>query len=170
MVSISIVHRASPGAFIGMCAEAGIDGLIVPDLPLEESGELRGLAAGAGLIMPMLIAPTTPAERAERLARASTGFVYMLARAGITGERAELRSTELRARVGALRRVTDLPIACGFGISTPAQVAEVLRITDAAIVGSALVRRLDDAAAGGGDPVRAAGDFLSELTAAGPGR
>ncbi len=140
MVSWSIVHRRGAAAFIEACAECGFDSLIFPDLPLEESGQARDLAARAGLACSLLIAPTTPPARAAAIARASTGFVYLLARTGITGVREE--APEIESRVRALREATDLPIACGFGIGSPAAVRAVTQHADAAIVGSAIVQRL----------------------------
>jgi tryptophan synthase alpha chain len=163
MVSISLVHSAGEAAFVQACAAAGVDGLIVPDLPLEESGHLRNVARNAGLTFSLLVAPTTPPARAERIAAACTGFVYLLARSGVTGEGASIEAAGLRTRVEALRQVTDLPIACGFGISGRDQVREVLGIADAAIVGSALVRRMSDAHANGADPIGAGAAFVSEL-------
>lgn len=142
MVSWSIVQRRGTEAFIKECASAGFDGFIFPDLPLEESDEARALAKSAGLTCSLLIAPTTPAERAEAIARACTGFVYLIARTGITGVRSD--APEIESRVVALRAVTDLPIACGFGIGSADAVRAVTRHADAAIVGSAIVRRLAD--------------------------
>lgn len=142
MVSWSIVQRRGAEAFIRQSAASGIDGFIFPDLPLEESAEARTLAAGAGLTCSLLIAPTTPAPRAAAIARACTGFVYMLARTGITGVRSE--TPEIESRVAALRNVTGLPIACGFGIGSADAVRAVTEHADAAIVGSAIVKRLMD--------------------------
>jgi tryptophan synthase alpha chain len=167
MVSVSIVHRAAPtpaGAAQRFCQTAraaGFDGLIVPDCPLEESEQLRAAAAGEGLSFSLLIAPSTSPRRAEAICKACTGFVYMLARSGITGERAE--APQIEARVTRLRQMTDLPIAVGFGISTPDQVRAVVRHADAAIVGSALVRRMGEAGQRGGDPVAEAEAFIRLL-------
>jgi tryptophan synthase alpha chain len=166
MVTISIVMRIGPERFIKDCADAGFDGFIFPDLPLEESNRVLGLVRDAGLRASLLIAPTTAPERAAKIARASSGFVYLLAREGITGERAGGPSGDLGIRVAALRNVTDLPIACGFGISTPEQVRTVVQHADAAIVGSALVRRLEEAAARGGDVPAEAAAFTRSLAAA----
>lgn len=163
MVSISIVQRATQERFVASCRDAGIDGLIVPDLPLEESDRLRGIAADAGLTVSLLVSPTTAPARAERIAQACTGFVYLLARSGVTGERASLDARDVGERVKLLRGVTGLPIACGFGISGRAQVQEVLGVADAAIVGSALVRRINEAVGAGEDPVAAAAAFVAEL-------
>ena len=166
MVSISIAHRlGGPGRtgavrFVEMARRSGFDGLIVPDAPPEESEELQAAARDAGLMFTHLIAPTTPDERAARIARACTGFVYLLARAGITGETGA--APDVARRVRELRRHTDLPIACGFGISTPEHVRTVTAEADAAIVGSALVRRMGE---GNADAVGAAGAFVRELAA-----
>jgi tryptophan synthase alpha chain len=141
MVSYSIVHRLGPQSFLADARQAGIDGFIVPDLPVEESPPLRDRLASLGLTCSFLIAPTTPDERAERIARACTGFVYVLSRSGLTGERAEL-PVGLSDRLRRLRSVTDLPLAVGFGVSGPDQVRQVTREADAAIVGSAIMRRI----------------------------
>jgi len=144
MVSWSIVYRHGPQAFIDHSAACGFDGFIFPDLPLEESTEARAMAQRAGMTCSLLVAPTTPADRAAAIARACTGFVYLLARTGITGVRSE--TPEIESRVKALRAATDLPIACGFGIGTPDAVQAVTQHADAAIVGSAIVKRLADVA------------------------
>ena len=160
MVSYSIVHRVGLEAFVGRARDAGFDGFIFPDLPLEESGPARAAAAEAGLILSMLIAPTTPLDRAQQIARASTGFVYVVSRPGITGARREL-PPELPARLEDLRAVTDLPLAVGFGVSSAQQVRQVVEVADAAIVGSALVGRV-----AGAEPGRAAdagAAFIAEL-------
>jgi tryptophan synthase alpha chain len=169
MVSASIVMKAdgggagAPAAFCRRARSAGFDGVIVPDLPLEESRPMQAAAAGEGLSMIMLVAPSTSARRAAEIAKASTGFVYLLARSGITGERAEM--PDLRPLVATLRSATNLPIACGFGISTPAHVRTVCEQCEGAIVGSALVRRIKDADDAGRDPVAEAALFVRELAA-----
>lgn len=163
MVSVSLVYRLEHGReFIRQAAEAGFDGLILPDVPLEESGAFLDLAREAGLTASLLVAPTTPPARVGEIARACSGFVYLLARTGITGERAD--APEIEAQVKVLRGHTDLPIACGFGISTPAHVRAVVEHADAAIVGSALIRRMQEANAGGDDPVEAATSLVRSLS------
>ena len=113
----------------------------------------------------MLIAPTTPDDRAEQIAKACTGFVYVVSRAGITGERSEL-PPELPARLKRLRTVTDLPITVGFGISKPDHVRQVVSVADAAIVGSGMMRRVADARSQGEDQtVKMVGDYTRELAA-----
>lgn len=164
MVSVSVVHRL--GGVQGFCrlaSEAGFDGLIVPDAPLEASGQLRDAAAQAGLTLSLLVSPSTPPERAAAIAAASTGFVYLLARAGITGERTE--APDITGAARSLRAATTLPIACGFGISRAEHVASVTREADAAIVGSAMVRRLTDASERGEDVAREAEAMTRELAA-----
>ncbi|MBX3409681.1 MAG: tryptophan synthase subunit alpha [Phycisphaeraceae bacterium] len=163
MVSVSIVHRCGgPAGFSQRAAAAGFDGLIVPDVPLEESGPVREAAAAAGLCCSLLVAPTTPPKRAEAIAQACTGFVYLLARSGVTGE--QQQSPDVAGPVERLRAVADLPIAVGFGISTPGHVRDVVRHADAAIVGSAMVRRLEEAGAAGEDVPQAAERFATHLT------
>jgi tryptophan synthase alpha chain len=161
MVSVSIVHRFGAVRFVTASRDAGFDGFIFPDAPLEESADLCAHAAEAGMTASLLIAPSTSRERAAKIAQASTGFVYLLARAGITGERDE--APDVARRVAQLREVTDLPIACGFGISTPQHVRAVTEHADAAIVGSALVRRMSAAMQDGHDVNAAVGDFVRSL-------
>lgn len=143
MVSYSIVYRIGLDAFVKQSAQAGFDGFIFPDLPLEESQAARDAAADAGLILSMLIAPTTPIDRAQQIAAASTGFAYVVSRRGITGESSAL-PPELPDRLTKLRDVTDAPMAVGFGISNADQVRDVVAVADAAIVGSAMVRRMHE--------------------------
>lgn len=161
MVTVSIVHRLGVERFVTEASEAGFDGFIFPDAPLEEADGLVEAARAAGMTASLLIAPSTSAERAGRIAEASSGFVYLLARAGITGERDE--APEVADRVAMIREATELPIACGFGISQPDHVRAVVEHADAAIVGSALVRRIEAAVDGGGDPVEEAGRFVATL-------
>lgn len=161
MVSVSIVRRIGVERFIARAKEAGFDGFIFPDAPLESSEELTARAREAGLVASLLIAPTTPPERAAKIAGACSGFVYLLSRAGITGERDE--APRIDRRVRQLREVTELPIACGFGISTPEHVRAVVQEADAAIVGSALVRRIDKARQEGRSPTIEAEAFVREL-------
>jgi len=141
MVSYSIVFRCRPEVYLRSAADAGFDGLIIPDLPLEEAGNLEPLAAADGLANVMLIAPTTPPRRRVEIARHSRGFIYFISVAGITGERERLPEDTIRA-VGELRRHTDTPVCVGFGISNPQMVAAVCEVADGAIVGSAIVRRI----------------------------
>jgi tryptophan synthase alpha chain len=130
--------------YLNDAATAGIDGLIVPDLPVEESAALMEKATVRGLKLIQLITPTTPRERAVQIARTTTGFVYYVTVAGITGERSGLPA-DLVESVAWLRTQTDLPICIGFGISGPDQVRQLAPVADGLIVGSAIVRRLAEA-------------------------
>ncbi|MBO1049156.1 MAG: tryptophan synthase subunit alpha [Dolichospermum sp.] len=128
--------------FLGQIKDAGVAGLVVPDLPLEESAGLIKPAAEMGIDLTLLVAPTSSPERIEAIARASQGFIYLVSVTGVTGIR-----TQMQTRVGDLlqqiRNVTDKPIGVGFGISDPEQARQVKAWgADAAIVGSAIVKRL----------------------------
>ncbi|WP_243706046.1 tryptophan synthase subunit alpha [Micromonospora sp. KC721] len=127
---------------------AGVSGLIVPDLPLDESAGLEAEAAAAGIELVLLAAPATPDDRLREICARSRGFLYAVSVMGTTGERPNLAASAatLAARVKA---VTDLPVLIGFGVSTPAQAAEAGRAGDGAVVASALMRRVLDGASAG---------------------
>ena len=167
MVSVSIVIKIGADRFIADAKRAGIDGFILPDVPLEECDDLLARVHDAGLTTTLLVAPATDAKRAERITRACSGFVYVLSRAGITGDTnsAAIATDALASRVRELRTLTDLPLAVGFGISSAEHVRQVVHDAgaDAAIVGSALVRRLSDAARAGQDVVGACESFVRDL-------
>ena len=165
MVSYSIVYRRGVRAFFAGASEAGFDGLIIPDLPLEEAGQVEALAVAAGLANVMLIAPTTPPARRLRIAGHSRGFIYFISVAGITGERNKL-PTETIDAVADLRKHTGTPVCVGFGIADARTVEEVCRAADGAIVGSAIVHRIQDAVSKGAPRdaiVRQIGEFIGEL-------
>jgi tryptophan synthase alpha chain len=122
---------------------AGVDGVLVTDLPPEEAGDWLDTAWGAGLDTVFLAAPTSPDARLRRVAESSHGFVYAVSRTGITGERASL-SDEARPLVGRIKALTSEPVALGFGISTPEQVRAAAAVADGVVVGSALVRFLEE--------------------------
>jgi tryptophan synthase alpha chain len=142
MVSYSLVHHRGPERFIAQARDAGFAGVIVPDLPVEEAEELARLCSAADFKLIQLVTPTTPRERAERIARLSTGFLYCVSVVGITGERARI-PPELFEQLRWLKSQTDLPLCVGFGISRPEHVALLRDAADGIIVGSALVRRLE---------------------------
>ena len=121
-------------------AAVGFEGLIVPDLPLEESGPLRRLCDAQRLALVQLVAPNTPPARIERLCAASRGFVYAVARTGITGEATDIES--IRAHLQGVRSVSRLPVAAGFGIRNAAQIEALRGAVDAAVVGTALVQAI----------------------------
>jgi tryptophan synthase alpha chain len=166
MVSYAIVHRLGADRYLNDAATAGLDGLIVPDLPIEESASLIDKATRRGLKLIQLITPTTPRERAVQIARATTGFVYYVSVAGITGERKTL-PPELVDTVAWLRTQTDLPICIGFGIAGADQVRQLVPVADGVIVGSAIVRRLGEAIHHPrADVIREIGQFTADLAKA----
>ena len=166
MLSYAIIHRQGVESFLTRAVASGFDGVIVPDLPVEESEHLARLTAALGLRLIQLITPTTPRDRAIAIARSTTGFIYYVSVAGLTGERRSF-PPELAENVAWLRTQTDLPVCIGFGISSPEQVRELAPVADGLIVGSALVRRLADAE---GKPraavVADVGQFVADLAAA----
>ncbi|MCS7304833.1 MAG: tryptophan synthase subunit alpha [Thermoguttaceae bacterium] len=144
MVSYAIVYRHGLETYVREAKQAGVAGLIVPDLPLEESSPLADVCRREDLSLIQLITPTTPKERAKRIAEQTTGFIYYVSVVGITGERKQL-PPELVDNVAWLRDQTDLPICIGFGISQPEHVRMLAPVADGLIVGSALVRRIAEA-------------------------
>jgi tryptophan synthase alpha chain len=158
MVSHSIVRKSGGTTFIERLAEAGFDGIIIPDIDDIEAETLSAFCDSIGISFTLLVAPTTPLNRVAKLAQLSSGFLYVLARTGLTGEQSEL--PDLQNRIAAIRGVTELPIAIGFGISTASQVTAVQSYADGAIVGSALVRRMHASA----NPAQEAGDFLTKIS------
>jgi tryptophan synthase alpha chain len=144
MMSYSLVHRRGAETFLDQAKEAGFAGLIVPDLPIDEAEQLTRLAAMRSLALIQLVTPTTPPARAARIVRMSTGFVYCVSITGITGERDRLPETLLE-QLRWLRGQTDLPLCVGFGVSRPEHVEMLRDHVDGIIVGSALVRKLEQA-------------------------
>ena len=153
-------------AFATRAAAAGVDGALVTDLPPEEGSAFASTLRAARLDPVFLLAPTSPARRVATVRRLSRGFVYVVSRAGVTGVRADVPEDlgDLVARVRA--GVGKLPVAVGFGISTPAQVAAVSRLADGVVVGSAVVLAMERASGAGRDPVAAAADLVRALAAA----
>jgi tryptophan synthase alpha chain len=125
-------------------AEAGMAGLIVPDMPASEAGDLRAACDSAGVALVPLVAPTTPPDQVREIAAGARGFVYVVSVTGVTGERAQL-PPELSDVVGRVRAATDLPVAVGFGVGTAEQAASVGEIADGVIIGSRLVRAVAEA-------------------------
>ena len=144
MVSFAIIFRHGTSAFVARAAKAGFSGLIVPDLPADEAEELSALSKQHGLDLIQLIAPTTTAKRTQQILNGSTGFLYCISVAGTTGVRQEL-PPELIDQLRSLRSQSTLPLAVGFGISSPEQVAALAGVADGIIVGSAIVRRIAEA-------------------------
>ena len=150
MLSYSIVYRRGVEPFIAEAAQAGLDGLIIPDLPLEEAAEVSAAMSRAGLCLVMLVSPATPPERRRQIVELSHGFVYYMSVTGITGERDQLPA-ELVDNVRALRALAGRPVVVGFGIGTAEHVRMVCTEADGAIIGSALVRRIMSAVDAGSD-------------------
>jgi tryptophan synthase alpha chain len=150
-------------AFARTATDAGVDGVIVADLPPEEAGPLATEAAAAGLDVVHMVAPTSTPERVRLIARRSRGFIYLVALTGVTGERREV-PRDLAEQVRALRRVTRTPVCVGFGISRPEHVEAVGRLADGVIVGSAIVRLIEERA-GSVRLVQDVGEFIAKLKA-----
>ena len=165
MVCYSIVSRIGLDHFMARAAEAGFDGVILPDVPVEESRVTVAAANRAGLCHIGLVAPSTSPSRRQAIANAATGFIYQIAAAGTTGERGTL-PPGLSDEVKHLRAVSGVPVCVGFGVSDADQVREICRFASGAIVGSAIIRRIDDAMKAGADSthiVEHVGEFLRSL-------
>ncbi len=160
MTYYNIVFRAGLERFAQSLADTGVDGAIVPDVPLEEVGPWATAADAAGVETVLLAAPTADDERLARICERSRGFVYAVSLLGVTGERTAL-SDHARVMAKRLKAVTDKPVIVGVGISTPQQAVEVCEEADGVVMASALLRRLLD---GGGPEV--AGEFVAEVRAA----
>ena len=157
MTYYNIVFRAGHRRMARNLVAAGVSAAIIPDLSLEEIGPWAEEADAAGVETVLLVAPSSPEERVGRICARARGFVYAVARMGVTGERAAL-GDEARKVVERIRRHTDMPVCVGVGVSTPEQAAEVCEVADGVVVGSALVRRLLE----GGGPDGAA-EFVSSF-------
>jgi tryptophan synthase alpha chain len=136
------VLRMGMARFSAAAQDAGIDGALITDLPVEESGDYLAEMRKRDLATVFLAAPTSPDARLKRIAQASSGFVYAISRTGVTGARQQMPEDAAKL-VGRLRRYTDLPVAVGFGISTAAQFKAVGKFADAAVVGSAIVETIE---------------------------
>jgi tryptophan synthase alpha chain len=168
MVSFAIIFRTGPQQFLERAKAAGFSGLIVPDLPGDEAADLFALTRAAGLDLIQLVAPTTPPERAREILKHCSGFVYCIAVAGTTGARDTI-APELLNQLRWLRGETQLPLCVGFGISQPEHLAPLKGLADGAIVGSAIVRRLQEVADGkltAAQATQQVGDFSARMLAA----
>ncbi len=158
------IHAFGPERFCHEAAQAGVDGVIMPDMPPDEAGPLRGPAAAAGLPLIFLLAPTSTEERRTFVARQSQGFVYYVSLTGITGAKLH-NMADVAKNVEKIRKVTRVPVAVGFGVATPEDAAKVAAIADGVIVGSAIVKQI---AAYGQKPemVKHVAGFVRSLKAA----
>lgn len=135
---LNIVFKYGYEAFVEECTKVGVNGLVIPDLPLEEQGELAPIANAHGVDVIPLITPTS-GDRIEKIAKSATGFIYVVSSLGVTGERSEF-DQHLMELVARIRQVTDVPTAIGFGIHTPEQARGMAEIADGVIIGSACVK------------------------------
>lgn len=166
MVSYAIIHRHGLARYVNEARAAGLTGAIVPDLLVEESDELATICRAADFSLIQLVTPTTPRERALRIAESSTGFLYYVSVTGITGERTALPQ-ELLDSVSWLREQTDTPICIGFGISQPEHVRLLAPVADGLIVGSAIVRRIATAdSRPRAEVLRELGEYVESLLSA----
>ncbi len=149
---LNVILAFGPERFFDRCRAGGILGVVVPDVPVEEAGDLQATARARGVDVILLAAPTSTDARLARIAAAASGFIYCVSTTGVTGARTALR-TDLHEFIARIKRYTDLPLAVGFGVSTPKQAEQVARFADGVIIGSALVDvvarsgRLEDALA-----------------------
>lgn len=153
------IHRTGEKEFCRRAAKAGLAGLIVPDLPVEESSDLRRAAAEEGLAWVPLVAPTSPPERVDAIVATATGFVYAVSTLGVTGTREQLSERAAKV-VESCRRATSLPVVVGIGVSTPEQARAAVATADGVVIGSAVVRMVLEQGA------EAAAAFLAEVRAA----
>lgn len=164
MTYANVVFSYGAELFISTCKEIGIDGLILPDLPFEEKEEFLPLCRQYGVDLISLIAPTSE-NRISMIAREAEGFIYIVSSLGVTGVRSEIK-TDLASIVEVVRQNTDIPCAIGFGISTPEQARKMAALSDGAIVGSAIIRLLEqhgkDAPKYVGEYVKSMKDALSQ--------
>jgi len=160
-VYFNLVHKRGVKQFIAEAARAGVDGLLVLDLPPEESDNYEQLMRGVDLCNIYLVAPTTPDARIELIVKRATGFIYYISREGVTGMQEKV-SANIAQMTAKIRAHTELPIAVGFGISNPEQARRVAQNADAVVVGSAVVNQI---AQHGDSPelVRRVSEFVSSV-------
>lgn len=139
----NLVHARGVEQYVADCAEAGVDGLLVLDLPPEEADELLEAARERDIAVIFIIAPTTRESRIEEIAQKATGFLYYVSREGVTGEREDL-AEGLEESLQMIRKYTHLPVVVGFGISNPDQVSTIGKLADGVVVGSSLVRCIQE--------------------------
>ena len=133
------IFRYGPAQFVADAADAGLDGVLIVDLPPEEAQEFRNLALAVGIDLISLLTPTSNAERMKKVARQGSGFIYYVSVTGVTGARASV-AVSVHEKVEEIRSLSSLPVAVGFGVSDPCQAASVARMADGVVVGSAIVK------------------------------
>lgn len=163
-IYFNLVHRYGLEAFVKDAAQAGVDGLLILDLPPEEAQEYEAAMRRAGLAVIYLIAPTTPGSRMAKIVPRGSGFIYYVSREGVTGMQQKV-AANLKEMTANIRRYTSLPVAVGFGISNPEQVRMVAEAADAVVVGSAIVNEIARAGKSP-DLVRKVSEFVQPLVQA----
>jgi len=161
MTYANVVFSYGGEKFISTCAEIGIDGIILPDLPYEEKEEFQPICDKYGVDLISMIAPTS-ANRIAMIAKEAKGFLYVVSSLGVTGARSEIK-TDIKSLVDIVRANSDIPCAIGFGISTPEQAKAMADISDGAIVGSAVVRIIEQY---GKDAPKYVGEFVGKMKSA----
>ncbi|MBQ8515639.1 MAG: tryptophan synthase subunit alpha [Ruminococcus sp.] len=165
MTYANVVFSYGAEKFISTCAEVGIDGIILPDLPFEEKGEFQPICTQYDVALISLIAPTSH-QRIAMIAKEAEGFLYVVSSLGVTGTRSRI-TTDLAAIVEAIRENTEIPCAIGFGISTPEQAGKMASISDGAIVGSAIIKLIEKYGREAAEPV---GAYVREMKSAAAGK
>lgn len=158
MTYANVVFSYGAEKFISTCAEIGVDGIILPDLPFEEKGEFQPICKRYGVDLISLIAPTSN-ERIAMIAREAEGFLYIVSSLGVTGTRSEI-TTDLSSIIKVVRENTDIPCAIGFGISTPEQAKKMAGLSDGAIVGSAIIKLIGQH---GASAAEAVGEYVEQM-------
>lgn len=161
MTYANVVFSYGAERFISTCAETGIDGIILPDLPFEEKGEFQPVCKKYGVDLISLIAPTSD-KRIAMIAKKAEGFLYIVSSLGVTGTRSEI-TTDLASIIKVVRENTDIPCAIGFGISTPEQAKRMAGLSDGVIVGSAIIKLIEKS---GENAPKAVGEYVKEMKAA----
>lgn len=158
MTYANVIFSYGAEKFIRICAEIGIDGIILPDLPFEEKNEFYPICKNYGVDLISMIAPTSH-ERIAMIAKEAEGFLYIVSSLGVTGTRSEI-TTDIKYIINVVRENTDIPCAVGFGISTPEQAKKMADISDGAIVGSAIIKLIS---ANGNNAANAVGEYVKSM-------
>ena len=144
MTYYNLIFRYGEEKFVRDASSAGADGIIVPDLPPDEAGPLLSFSKNTGFDVIFLVAPTSTGERIKKVAKASRGFIYYVSITGITGSKLSVDAS-IGSHIAKIRQISRKPVAVGFGIATPQEASEIAKIADGVIVGSAIVKRVEDA-------------------------
>ncbi len=165
LIYYNLVFHYGLEKFVRDASFSGVDGVVIPDLPPEESKELRKIAKKKGFSIIHLLAPTSSIDRIKKVASASSGFIYYVSLTGTTGARKKL-AADIGANLRSIKNITKIPVCVGFGISTPDQVKEIQKVSDGAIVGSAIIKIIENNI-GKKDLVKKVGNFVKTLKGGG---